>query len=197
MIKLLIFDIGGVIIKFREIDYVKYIAKKHNFRVYEFARALFPLIDQMELGELRLKDLEDRMSSEFGIKNSGLEWDSAYERLAKVDKDTRALITKLSKTYKVVLLSNVSETRYDVLKRVLIRHLNVRAFASCYLHMRKPDPKIYRYVLSKMGAKPSEAVFVDDLIPNVRGARRVGIAAIQFKSAAQVARELRKHDVTV
>ncbi|MDE1833227.1 MAG: HAD family phosphatase [Candidatus Micrarchaeota archaeon] len=197
MIKLLIFDIGGVLIKFKEIDYVRYIAKKHHLRVYEFARTLFPMIDKMELGELKLRQVEDRMSSMFDINNSGLEWDSAYEKLAKVDKRSIELVKRLSKRYKVVLLSNVSATRYDVMREVLIKHLKARAFASCYLHMRKPEPRIYRYVLSKMGAKPQEAVFIDDFMENVVGARKVGIHALQFKSQGQVSRELRKLGVKV
>ena len=195
MIKLLIFDIGGVLIKFKEIDYVRYIAKKHHLRVYDFARTLFPMIDSMELGVLKVGELEDRMSGIFDIHSSGLEWDSAYEKLAKVNKSSTAMVKRLSKRYKVVLLSNVSETRYDVMRRTLIRNLKVRAFASCYIHMRKPDPKIYRYVLAKMKAKPEEAIFVDDFMENVIGARKAGITAIQFKSAGQIARELRKRGV--
>lgn len=197
MIKLLIFDIGGVLIKFKEIDYVRYIAKKYHIRVYEFARALFPYIDSMELGTMKLKDVEKSMSEVFDIRNSGLEWDAAYKKLAKVDKRPVALVNRLSRRYKVALLSNVSATRFDIMRTVLIKGLKARGFASCYLHMRKPDPKIYLHVIAKMRVKPQEAIFIDDFAENVVGARRAGLAAIQYKNYPQLIKDLKKKGVMV
>ncbi|MDE1810737.1 MAG: HAD family phosphatase [Candidatus Micrarchaeota archaeon] len=192
MIKLLIFDIGGVLIEFNEIDYIRYVAKKHKLSVRSFSRALMPMIDLMEAGRMDLPEVEARMADKLHIPNAWLEWDSTYERIAKPKTDVKKLLVRLSRRYKVVLLSNVSETRYDVMKSDLIHDLKFRTFASCYLKMRKPGPRIYRYVLSKMKVSADEALFVDNLLVNVRGARKVGIRGIQFKSYAQLVRELRK-----
>ena len=54
----------------------------------------------------------------------------------------------------------------------------------------KPDPSIYRHCLRKLGVRPSEALFVDDLEENVLAARALGIRSIRFVSVAQLRKEL-------
>jgi putative hydrolase of the HAD superfamily len=45
--------------------------------------------------------------------------------------------------------------------------------------MRKPNPAIYHHALELLGGiEPAEAVFLDDTVSNVEGARRAGLAAI-------------------
>jgi len=44
--------------------------------------------------------------------------------------------------------------------------------------MRKPDPRIYRMALQRLGVEPEESVFLDDAAGNVEAARAVGIHAI-------------------
>ena len=53
----------------------------------------------------------------------------------------------------------------------------------------KPDPAIYRTVLERWSLSPEECLFVDDNLPNVVGARAVGIDAVQF-TGADALREL-------
>lgn len=55
----------------------------------------------------------------------------------------------------------------------------------------KPDRAIYELVCRMGGFRPEEAVFVDDVLANADGARRVGMAAIHHRSADQTAAELR------
>ncbi len=49
----------------------------------------------------------------------------------------------------------------------------------------KPDPRIYRIALDRLGADPQTSLFVDDFEENVAGARRVGMQALRFESTAQ------------
>lgn len=49
--------------------------------------------------------------------------------------------------------------------------------------MRKPHPSIYRLAASRIGVEPVACVFVDDLLPNVEGARAVGMEGIVHRSA--------------
>jgi epoxide hydrolase-like predicted phosphatase len=44
--------------------------------------------------------------------------------------------------------------------------------------MRKPDPRIYRLALSRLGVEPERTVFLDDAPGNVAGAIAVGMQAI-------------------
>jgi glucose-1-phosphatase len=59
----------------------------------------------------------------------------------------------------------------------------------------KPLPLIYRRAIRKAGCLPEECFFTDDIASYVEGARVQGIDAVQFESAAQIERELRKRGV--
>jgi 2-haloacid dehalogenase len=50
----------------------------------------------------------------------------------------------------------------------------------------KPDPAIYYRALDRFGLKPGEALFVDDRLINVEGARAVGMKAHLFTGAADL-----------
>ena len=70
-----------------------------------------------------------------------------------------------------------------------------RIFASCYLGIAKPNHKIYRYVLDKMGFAPEEAIFIDDRQVNIDGASAVGIRSIRFTGYARLVRELKNEEI--
>ena len=55
----------------------------------------------------------------------------------------------------------------------------------------KPDAAIYRLALDRFGLRADEAVFIDDNADNVAGAEAVGMAAILFTGADDLARRLR------
>lgn len=55
----------------------------------------------------------------------------------------------------------------------------------------KPDAAIYELMARTGGFQPADAVFIDDSVVNVEGARAAGMAAIHHRSAGQTAAELR------
>ena len=55
----------------------------------------------------------------------------------------------------------------------------------------KPDAAIYELACRTGGFHPGDAVFIDDVLANVEGARAVGMHAIYHRSANQTAAELR------
>jgi FMN phosphatase YigB (HAD superfamily) len=48
---------------------------------------------------------------------------------------------------------------------------------------RKPEPRIYLLTAERLGVRPEECVFVDDLLQNVEGAEAVGMEGIVHRSA--------------
>jgi len=63
-------------------------------------------------------------------------------------------------------------------------------FTSCYMGIRKPDPRIYPRALGILGMKPERVVFIDDRLENVAAAAAVGIRALRFTRADALRREL-------
>jgi HAD superfamily hydrolase (TIGR01509 family) len=50
--------------------------------------------------------------------------------------------------------------------------------------VRKPGPEIYRLTADRLGVRPDECVFVDDIPANVEGARAVGMWALLHRDSA-------------
>jgi putative hydrolase of the HAD superfamily len=56
--------------------------------------------------------------------------------------------------------------------------------------MRKPEPRIFRFVVERLGRQPDECVFVDDHDVNVRAAAELGLVGLHHQDYAATAAEL-------
>ena len=57
--------------------------------------------------------------------------------------------------------------------------------SSCYLGLRKPDPKFFELALDVLQRDPEEVAFIDDRPGNCEAAQSVGIHTIQYHDEAQ------------
>ena len=81
--------------------------------------------------------------------------------------------------YKLGVISNIPNPRYDVLGQHRLRKLFDAIIFSYELGRTKPDPLLFRKALEKLGVKPSEAVMVGNTIrTDMVGARRMGIKSV-------------------
>ncbi|MGC8537814.1 MAG: HAD family hydrolase [Candidatus Micrarchaeia archaeon] len=193
MIRDIIFDVGGVLLKYKEEDYYRYISKKYGLSIVKVSHTLNPMIAKLEIGKMTIKQMRSIASKEFGIPNADLEWVRFFKTAAEPDSYMIALVKRLEHNYRVSVLSNISRSRYVVARKLFLHDLNAyKVFTSCYMGMRKPTEKIYLTVLNDLGAKPEETVFIDNLKVNVDGAKKVGIRALQFKSHEQIAKALKR-----
>tara|TARA_B100000809_G_scaffold49621_1_gene44581 strand:- start:3847 stop:4467 length:621 start_codon:yes stop_codon:yes gene_type:complete len=62
--------------------------------------------------------------------------------------------------------------------------------------MRKPFDPIYHHILEKFNLDPTTTIFIDDSLPNIETANRLGIHGIHFQSPEQLANDLKKLGVT-
>ena len=84
--------------------------------------------------------------------------------------------------YTIGCLTNIDEGAYDYLMRTFDMSVFTRRFASFRIGIRKPDSRIYGYVIRKLRVSPSNIVLIDDIKANVSGARNAGMKAVQFRS---------------
>ena len=59
----------------------------------------------------------------------------------------------------------------------------------------KPDPAIYRLLLSRYGLEAEDCLFIDDSLANVEGARAVGMQAIHYREPMDLAGELERRGI--
>lgn len=85
------------------------------------------------------------------------------------------------KGYGLYVLSNASTTFYAYFPKFSPLYWFDGIVISSDIHLLKPDPAIYKYLLTKYGLKPEQCLFIDDRADNVEGARAVGMEAAVFK----------------
>ena len=91
-------------------------------------------------------------------------------------------------------LSNMSAPIFALLKS---RHGHWDRFrgivVSGEVGLVKPDPEIFHHLAQRYDLTPAETVFIDDHLPNIESARRLGFRTIHFADAKQCRRELDTH----
>ncbi len=96
--------------------------------------------------------------------------------------------------YKTGILSNAWPGAREAFSRIYGLDGAVDALViSAEEGVTKPDPRIYRIAGDRLGVQPEEAVFVDDVVENVAGARAVGMRGVHFANTAQAIDEVRRH----
>ena len=50
--------------------------------------------------------------------------------------------------------------------------------------MRKPDPRIYKLCLERLGVQPQESIFLDNSSQNLKAAARLGIKTVKVHNNA-------------
>lgn len=92
------------------------------------------------------------------------------------------LLSRLRRRYRIAFLSNSNEVHAEVIPRKFasLFERDDRLIFSHRFKTAKPDPEMFHRTLEIIGALPSQAVFIDDLLENVLAARSVGIVSYQF-----------------
>jgi len=111
---------------------------------------------------------------------------------------SEAFLEKLSKNYRLALLSNTDpihmsneEARFPFFRFFPMRIYSYRVGAS------KPNPIIYRKALQACKVRAEEAVYIDDVAAYAEAAQRLGMSGIIFQSPAQLQSDLRKLGVQI
>lgn len=100
---------------------------------------------------------------------------------------------KESGKYKIYALTNWQAGLFDIaLVRYNFLHWFDGRVVSGEEKTRKPFPEFYKILLDRYHVNPSEALFIDDSLRNVKGAEAVGIKGIHFQNPAQLREELVK-----
>lgn len=63
--------------------------------------------------------------------------------------------------------------------------------------MMKPETAIYTLLCDRYAIQPARAVFIDDSLHNVEGARHIGMHAVHFKTVEQLHEDLHALGITV
>lgn len=186
MIKLIIFDFFDV---FRTDAYKAWLKTNSFKREGGFAE----VSNLSDAGKITGEQFFERISKLAGREVTPCEMDAT----AILDTAMTAFARELHKTYRTSLLSNApSDFVRGLLKQYVIEDIFDYIFISGETGLLKPHPDAFEDVLRVMNVKAAEAIFIDDSVDNVIGARKSGIEAIQFFSVEKLKADLIKLGVS-
>ena len=194
-IKSIIFDLGGVLIDWNP----RYVYRK-----------IFKTEEEMEwfLENVTTSDWNENQDAGYPIHKATEEliakhpeWEpqiKAYygrwlEMLGDAIQETVEIFHQLKQSgkYKLYALTNWSaETFPHALERFEFFKWFDGIVVSGEEKMRKPSPEFYKILLDRYNLKPSETIFTDDSLRNIKAAEQIGIRTIHFQSPQQLRGEL-------
>ena len=104
----------------------------------------------------------------------------------EVDEGVVELIAALRRSGVTCCLASNQQTHraHYMSSELGYRSLFDREFYSCRVGHAKPDAAYFEHILADLGLAPEQALFIDDVEPNVISARQVGIPSVHFAANA-------------
>ena len=190
-IKAVIFDFDGVVVTSLYPVSFKFLSKLAGVDWKKLEIETRKLRERVYVNDLSEDNYWEHLEQAYGInKEKALR--IAYS-LGSVKKPVLKLVKRLRKHYKVMILSNHFENWFS---HLIARHRLASEFDFIFTSfgekIAKPDKRIFRRVLKKIGMRPSECIFIDDQKHYVKAAEELGIFTIHFKTSSDLERKLKK-----
>jgi epoxide hydrolase-like predicted phosphatase len=194
-IKAVIWDIGGVIMRTEDPTPRDELTKDLGV-TREYLNELIwggEMGTKAQIGEVSPEEIWSYVRSE--LKLTPGEFPDLRERFFGgdvLDIQLVDFIRSIQLHYKIGIISNAWQGIAGSLVEWGIDDAFEMVVGSGDVGIMKPDPRIYQIALERLNVEPHEAVFVDDFIENIHGARQLGIHAVHFRDRTQTIQELAK-----
>jgi epoxide hydrolase-like predicted phosphatase len=194
MIRAVIFDLGGVLVRTEDPRPRAAAAARYGL-TWEAADALVfrsESAQQATLGQITTAEHQKRTMQTLGAPESqAASFFDQFFAGDRLDRELVDFIRSLRPRYKTALLSNAWDNLRSFLEETwriadAFDHITISAEVGC----AKPDPQIYRLTLEALDVRPEEAIFVDDFPENIAAAQALGIHGVHFRSPEQCKQEI-------
>lgn len=193
-IRAIIWDLGGVLVRTEDFRPREHLAAGFGMTRAELETLVFSGISgkQAQNGEIDVGQHWENLRETLKLSPQEIEtFQDTFWSGDRLDTALVEYIHSLRGSYRTALLSNAfSDLRTAIFEVWQIQDAFDEIIISAEVGMTKPDVRIYRLALERVGVKPQEAVFIDDFTWNIEGAREAGLHAIHFQNPIQARRDL-------
>jgi putative hydrolase of the HAD superfamily len=193
-IQAVVFDIGGILETTPSLGVTERWEARLGLASGEINKRMADVWHDGGIGTITEADVHRALAERFGFDDQqvgefmGWVW---REYLGSANTELIEYARRLRPWYRTGILSNSfvgarerEQAAYgfeDLVDEIVYSH-------ECGLS--KPDPAIYTLTCERLGIAPEQMVFLDDLEPNVDGARQAGIHAVLYTDNAQAIRDI-------
>lgn len=194
MIRVLIFDVGGVLIRTEDRSKRAALERWLGLSPGQADEIVFNsgMGQAAQRGEVTSAALWAWVGQELSLDAEGLfHFRQEFWGGDRVNTELVALIRSLHSRYQTAIISNYMD---DLRRSLAEEYPIIDAFdlvvISAEEKVMKPDPLIFQRTMERLGRQPEECIFVDDFAHNVEGARAVGMRAIHYTPSTDIEQEL-------
>lgn len=184
MIKNVVFDMGGVLIRFDAEHYTtRFVPDPADYELMR--RELFRSIEWVWMDRGTITDdevvaavcarLPERLHQ--AVRDILDNW---HQDIPPLDGVYDLVKELKGKGYRIYLLSNTCTRYHEFRKNIPALEFFDGEFVSCDFHFVKPEPGIYLRFLEYFHLRPEECVFIDDDPRNIEGAVRCGMGGVIY-----------------
>ncbi|MCQ2271361.1 MAG: HAD family phosphatase [Bacteroidales bacterium] len=191
-IKNIIFDFGGVLYNIR---YENVPEAFEKFGVPELKNlysktSQTDFINLFEEGKISARQFIDEIHKLSPIPLTDQQIIDAWNAiLVGFPKERANLLRALKNNYHLFLFSNTNQLNYDEFYAEMKKNLGYDLFSEMFdgayfsqnLHIRKPHPEGFKYIIDKHHLNPSETLFIDDSPQHIEGAKKCGLKTHHLK----------------
>jgi putative hydrolase of the HAD superfamily len=194
MIRTIVFDFGNVVGFFDHRRATRRLAELTGVAEERLHPLLFDntLEDDYESGRLSSAAFLEEVRRRCGVGCADDVLGRAYCDIFWPNSDVCGLVPLLKPGYRLLLGSNTTELHSRHFRREfanVLRHFDALVL-SHEVGVRKPAAAFFAHCQRLAGSRPDECVFIDDLEPNVAGARACGWHGIVYAGGAGLRRGL-------
>jgi putative hydrolase of the HAD superfamily len=201
LIKNIIFDLGNVLLNFKPEILVNQITNDVK-RTIEFIQKIIrnKIWVDLDKGLLTLDEAYKIYLAQFPEEQDILKpfFANWIDYLTPIYENVNILKILKQKDFKIYILSNAMVEAYNVVrKRYDFFSLVDGEIISGIEKVGKPEPSIYKLLIKRYNLVPEESLFLDDVLANLRPAKKLGINTIWINPQTDIRAELRDFDIII
>jgi putative hydrolase of the HAD superfamily len=195
MIKVVLFDFGGVLAEEGFREGLKAIGEEKGLNSEDFYRISADLVYRTGYitGRCDEHSYWNAVREKTGVKGDDHEFREEILKGFKLRPAMAAIVERIkSSGFTVAILSDQTNWLDELDQRIPFHHHFDYVFNSYHLKKTKRDPSIFGDVCTLLGVRPEEVLFVDDNLENVKRAAGQGLRATHFKGVSEFQMEIKK-----
>lgn len=195
MIKVILFDLGGVLFTHGTTMLSEYIAKKHG----KNPKDVYQLLNYSDIGndyregKITRDEFWNSFKHDLDIEDDTDDLEQKWFDVYTLIEPVKLIVNELRSKYRVYFLSDQARERAIAAeKKYNFINLFDGGIFSYEVGVRKPNIKIYEIAVEKIGVKSEEILFIDDKQINLPPAEQIGMQTLLCISTEQLRNDLIK-----
>ena len=193
-IRAVFFDLGGVIVRTEHQAPRQHLAESLGMDYDDIEKIVFGSGSAVRASVGEIDEEEHWRNVMKTLKLPASEYPRVREEFFAGDVIDREIVEFL-RSIKPRVKTGVISNAWSGLRNYIVREKFDDAFhhmvISAEVGVAKPDARIYHIALEQLQVQATEAVFVDDVLENIKACQQVGMKGIHFRTPETVLKQLK------